>query len=89
MTILQRFFGVLGFARFRFYRRWVGGRWAERYIEPTVHSSELPRWRWVLDDAARFDARTHVIEQWPKDKDDHDEPSATIKLPRAQVRKTP
>ncbi len=86
MSFLQRVLRVLGFSRFRFYRRWVGGRWVRRYIEPTVHSSELPRWRWERDDAARFDARTHEIEQWSKA--DTAQPKA-VELPRAQVRKFP
>lgn len=74
MTHFQRVLNMLGCWRFKLYRRWVGGRWAERYIEPTPHSSECPRWRWELDPGARFDAATHAIEQW------------SIKLPEAHVR---
>jgi hypothetical protein len=42
VTRLQRLLDVLGLWRFRFYRRWVGGRWAESYVEATPHSTELP-----------------------------------------------
>ncbi len=82
MTHLQQLLLVLGFARFRSYRRWVGGRWAERYIGgrwtgryigPTSHLSDW-RWRWELDAAAQFDGDTNAIEQWPS------------KLPKAHVR---
>ena len=65
MTRLQSLLYALGLWRWKRYRRWVGGRWVERYVEPTPHSSECPRWRWVLDPAARFDDQTHAIEQWP------------------------
>ena len=75
MTRFQHALHVIGFWRFKRFRRWVGGRWVERYIEPTPHSSESPRWRWVLDPSARFDAHTHLIEQW------------AIKLPEAHVRR--
>jgi hypothetical protein len=64
VTRLQRLLDVLGLWRFRFYRRWVGGRWAESYVEATPHSTELPYWRWVLDPRATFDDATHAIEQW-------------------------
>lgn len=74
MTHFQRLLNAFGFWRFKRYRRWVGGRWAERYIEPTVHSSECPHWRWELDPGALFDDATHAIEQW------------SIKLPQAHVR---
>lgn len=74
MTRFQRMLDTLGFWRFRFYRRWVGGRWAERYVEPTPHSSECPYWRWRWDSQATFNDYTHAIEQWP------------LKLPKAQVR---
>lgn len=74
MTLGQRLLDVLGFWRFRFYRRWVGGRWAERYVEPTPHSTECPHWRWVLDPRATFDDSTHKIEQW------------ALKLPKAKGR---
>ena len=75
MTRLQRMLYAIGFARFKRYRRWVGGCWIERYIEATVHSSEVDHWRWephvALDDsvpielgqaAGRVD---RTIEQWP------------------------
>lgn len=75
MTRLQHVLYALGFWRWRRYRRWVGGRWAERYVEPTPHSSEWPRWRWELDPTARFDDATHAIEQWPTE------------LPAARVRR--
>jgi hypothetical protein len=81
MTPLQRMLYAIGFGRFKRYRRWVGGRWAERYIEPTSHSSEYlfyhppPRHsRWELDPDARFNDHTNAIEQWP------------ITLPNAHVR---
>lgn len=74
MTHFQQILNALGFWRLKRYRRWVGGRWAERYIEPTPHSSECPRWCWIQDPSARFDDETHAIEQW------------TTKLPRAQGR---
>ncbi len=75
MTRLQRMLYAIGFARLKSYRRWVGDRWVERYIEPTPHSSESPNWRWELDPGARFDDHTHAIEQWP------------IALPQAHARK--
>ena len=65
---------AIGFGRFKRYRRWVGGRWAERYIEATVHSSKIDHWRWEPDPCAKFDDQTHAIEQWP------------IALPHAHVR---
>jgi hypothetical protein len=65
VTRFQQLLGALGFWRFKRYRRWVGGRWVERYIEPTPHSSELPRWRWELDPGAKFNDYVHAIEQWP------------------------
>ena len=74
MTRFQDRLYALGFVRFKRYRRWVGGRWVERYVEPTPHSSECPRWRWEWDPAPRFDDHTHSIEQWP------------ITLPRARAR---
>ena len=74
MTRLQRALYAIGFGRLKRYRRWVGGRWAERFIEATVHSSEIDHWRWVPDPAAKFDDQTHAIEQWP------------IPLPNAHVR---
>jgi hypothetical protein len=74
VTYFQQILNALGFSRFKLYRRWIGGRWAERYIEPTPHSSECPHWRWVQDPGARFDDETHVIEQW------------TTKLPTARGR---
>ena len=87
MTHFQQLLYVLGFWRFKRYRRWVGGRWAERlgcagmltspchYIEPTPHSSEYLHWRWEPDPGARFNDHTHAIEQWP------------IELPEAHVRR--
>ena len=54
MTRLQSLLNRLGCWRFQRYRRWVGGRWIERYIEPTPHSSEYPSLRWEQDPAARF-----------------------------------
>lgn len=74
MTHFQRVLNALGCWRFKRYRRWVGGRWVERYIEPPSHASVCPRWRWELDPDAQFDAATHAIEQW------------SIKLPQASVR---
>lgn len=74
MTRFQRFLSLLGCTRFQWFRRWVGGRWVEHYLEPTPHSSECPRWRWELDPGARFDDTTHTIEQWE------------TKLPAAQAR---
>ena len=65
MTRFQRLLYMLGFGRFKRYRRWIGGRWVERHIEAAVHSSELDRWRWEPDPAAKFDDQTHAIEQWP------------------------
>ena len=65
MTRVQRMLDVLGLWRFRFYRRWVGGRWAERYVDEwTPHSTAWPYWRWVPDPSATFDDATHAIEQW-------------------------
>ena len=64
MTRLQRMLYAIGFGRFKRYRRWVGGRWVERYIEATVHSSEIDHWRWEPDPGAKFDDQTHAIEQW-------------------------
>lgn len=75
MTSIQRLLNILGLWRFKRYRRWVGGRWAERYVDPTPHSSEHPRWRWEPDPGARFNDHTHAIEQWP------------IALPEAHVRR--
>ena len=83
MTRLQRALRFFGFARFRFYRRWVGGRWAERYVEPTAHSSEQPCVRWEQDNAARFDDATYAIEQWPKEA----RTPKPSELPRARARK--
>lgn len=76
MTSFQYLLYVLGFWRFKRYRRWVGGRWAERYVEPPPHSSDCPHWRWELDARASFlaDDNTEAIEQWP------------MKLPTARVR---
>lgn len=91
MTRIQRVLRFFGFWRFRFYRRWVGGRWAERYIEPTVHSSGQSCLRWEQDNAAGFNDVTYAIEQWPKtpkapkapkngdsDQDDDDDPEYRI-----------
>lgn len=86
MTRLQRVLGFFGLVRFRFYRRWVGGRWAERYIEPTVHSFKKCSVRWEQDSAARFDDVTYAIEQWPKDENPK-KPKKPTELPRALARK--
>jgi hypothetical protein len=78
MTRFQRLLYALGCARFKLYRRWIGGRWVERYVEPTLHSSEWP-WRWQSDARASFLAGAHVraIEQWPMKL-----PTATAKARR-------
>lgn len=77
MTKLQRILNRLGAWRFRRFRRWVGGRWAERYIEPTPHSSESPCYQWVLSPDAGFDDFTSAIEQW-----------SVAELPPAHARET-
>lgn len=59
MTNLQHMLYVLGFGRFKRYRRWVGGRWVDRWSSG--------RWRWAPDARATFNDYTHAIEQWPTD----------------------
>ena len=73
-AFLQRVLGAVGFAQFKFYRCWVGGRWAERYIERRAGArGGWPGWCWVADPSAHlFDGMSGVIEQWP------------VKLPRAK-----
>lgn len=60
MTRLQHLLYVLGFWRFKLYRRWVGGRWAEQW--PVIGGG---RFRWKLDANASFNDYTQAIEQWP------------------------
>jgi hypothetical protein len=76
MTRFQQWLYKLGFGRFKRFRRWVGGVWIDRYIEPTPHSSECPYWKWMFDPGARFDDRAGAIEQWP------------VKLPKARSLKS-
>lgn len=68
MTRLQRVFYRLGAWRLQRFRRWVGGPWRERYIEPTVHSSECPRLRWEPCELSPLGNPLGVVyrsELWP------------------------
>ena len=81
MTKLQRLLHWCGAWRMQRFRRWVGGRWAERYQAPTPHSWECGYIRWEPCADSVFTADTYAIEQW-----DQELPKARVtKLPRERV----